>query len=105
MTEQRGSRSTPGLEWLERVISVWAENTPISWASTHPYPEEVHTLAEHILGNWLMVEDAQVWELVEAAKEAEAQLDVLRQLAGARQTPTQRRLDAALAPFERKGAP
>ena len=95
-TENRRPMSTPDLEWLERAIQVWSRQPE----SVALLSEEIHSLAEHLLGNWLTIEDAQVRELVEAAKEAEAQLDVLRQLAGARQTPTQRRLDAALAPWQ-----
>ena len=100
MTENRRPMTTPDLIWLERAILAYGKGflpAPVA-----------HRFAEHILGNWLQIEDAQVRELVEAVKDADGwslnlhshDPDDFCEI----DCPAQRLL-AALAPFEKKGAP
>ena len=59
--------------------------------------------AAHLGRSLLTLEDAQVRELVEAAKDAIAFMQFLQTLSGARKrAPTEVRLTAALVPFERR---
>ena len=65
MTENRAPATRPDVEWLERAIERW--DSGLTWPRRGAALSmgERHTLAEHILGNWLTIEDAQVPELVE----------------------------------------
>lgn len=99
MTTGRRPMTTPDLEWLERAIKVWAKPAYLGLPSLQ-HLDLWHSLAEHLLGNWLTVEDAQVRELVEAAEGALSVLQFVRECNRApRSNITVDRLKAALAPF------
>jgi len=56
----------PDKAWLENAIKVWAETVPAIPLTL--LDEDPGSLADHILGNWLMVEQSKVVTLVEAAR-------------------------------------